>query len=181
MARSGALAAHLADGGDSVEIASDGRRLALRVGDTSEPEVHDALDLPPGAPSRPYLALAPLDLADALLPRIVASAAVDSGSAVLERRPGEVILMLLATGSPRLVRRIVFDPVAHEIRRIERFDVGGSLRLVITYGGWDPRRGPPGGPVRLTWPQRDASLDLAIRSVEIEPPVDQTSFRLRTP
>ncbi len=181
VARSGALAAHLTGRSGAVEIASDGRRLELRVEHATELEEYDALDLPPDTPSRPHLVLAPLDLADALLPQIVPSTVADAGSPIVEKRPGEVSLMLLATDSPRLVRRIVFDPATHEIRRIERFDDAGSLRLVVTYDGWDPRRGAPSGQVRLGWPQRAATLDLTIRSVEIEPSVGRAAFRLRIP
>lgn len=181
VARSGALAAHLTGSDGTVEMASDGRTMQVRLGSAGERETHDALQLPCVATPRPHLVLAPLDLADALLPQVVPSVTGGAAPPIVERRPGEVALMLMATDVARLQRRIVFDPVSHEIRRIERFDDDGSLRLTTTYEGWDPRRGAPNGHLRLTWPQLQAELDLTIDSVEIEPLVDREAFRLRSP
>lgn len=181
VARSGALAAHLTGPGGNVEMVSDGRTLEMRLGSSADPEEYDALDLPSGGRSQPYLVLAPLDLADALLPQIVPAANSSLAAPVIERRSGVEALMLVAIDPPRLLRRIVFDPLSHRIRRIERFDDAGSLRLSTTYDGWDPRRGPPSGRLQLSWPQRDAVLDMAIGDVELEPPVDRGAFRLRAP
>ncbi len=86
--------------------------------------------------------------------------------------------MLMATDPVRLLRRIVFDPSSQQIQRIERFDDTGSLRLITTYDGWDPRRGPPSGHLQLSWPQHRAVLELTIGAVEIEPSVDRQAFRL---
>ena len=181
VARSGAFAARLTGPGGDVEMASDGRMLELRLGSAAEPEVHDALGLPSSGRSRPHLVLAPLDIADALLPQVVPVVTGAAALLVLERRPGEVALMLMAADPARLLRRIVFDPSSQEIRRIERFDDAGSLRVITTYEGWDPRRGPPSGHLQLSWPQRRAVLDITIGSVELEPSVDREAFRLAGP
>ena len=181
VARSGALAAHLTGSGGAVEMASDGRTLQMRLGNNAQLETYDALELPSDSGSRPYLVLAPLDLADALLPQVVPALTGSGAPPVVERRPGEVALMLMAVDGSRLLRRIVFDPGSQQIRRIERFDDAGSLRLTTTYDGWDPRRGPPSGHLQLSWPQRHAVLDMTIGTVELEPLIDRQAFRLRSP
>ena len=161
-------------------MVSDGRAVEMRFG-SADPEKHDALDLPSAGRVRPHLLLAPLDLADALLPQTVPEAINGGVVQVIERSSGEVTLMLIAIDPPRLLRRIVFDPLSHEIRRIEQFGDSETLRLVTTYDGWDPRRGPPRGHMQLSWPQSRAVLDMTVNRVEIEPSVERQVFRLQTP
>lgn len=126
--------------GNLFDLAADGARMWLRI-PSRDTVYHGAAHAPAELdPERPYLALRPHHLTEALLPEPLPTRRTAGDRLLLETFPGHYALGRLERrddGGWRLRQRVWIERLALRVARLQLFDDEGRLTLEAEYGDYD--------------------------------------------
>lgn len=89
-------------------------------------------------PDRPYFALRPHHMTEALLPEVLPTTNASGSFVVPETYPSRYSLVWMEAdgGTPRIRRKVLIDRETLRVGRIEGFDADGRIEFIATYSNY---------------------------------------------